>query len=67
MIDDSIKRDQLYELIIENLKCSTVVTNELLDLMTTQDYPDTGLKNMTLIGFDTKCSPLDRTTLERLS
>lgn len=27
--------DQLYELIIENIKCSTVVTNELLDLMTT--------------------------------
>ena len=52
MIDEAIKRDQLYELAIENLKCSTVVTNELLDLMTTQDYPDAGLKKMTLIGFD---------------
>ena len=67
MIDETIESNQLTEVIIENLKCSTVVTNELLDLMTTQDYPDSGLKNLTLVGFDMKCAPLDRNALDRLA
>ena len=51
---------------IENIKCSHVAANELLDFITTQDIPEKGLDSLTLSNFSKRCQPLDESILNRL-
>ena len=66
-IQTALGMDHLSSLYIFNLKCNSLVANELLDVLTCYDLPEHGLEKLSLNRFLKSCEPLEEEVMSRLA